>query len=94
MKKKLLLAVFAIAILVGAAVNVYLGKLSDKMSKTKLPTHIDLPCDDAGLAKDSIILLEQIRTLDKRRLKERIGELPTDTMKKVNQMQKVKIYRG
>ena len=55
-----------------------------KINKAKLPTHIELPIGDFGLQKDSVILLEQIRTLDKRRLKERIGELPEITMSKVD----------
>jgi mRNA interferase MazF len=57
--------------------------VTSKINKAKLPTHIELP-SAYGLAKDSVILLEQIRTLDKRRLKERIGELPPATMLRVN----------
>ena len=58
--------------------------VTSKINKAKLPTHIELPCANYGLAKDSVILLEQIRTLDKRRLKERIGELPAKTMRDVD----------
>jgi mRNA interferase MazF len=58
--------------------------VTSKINKAKLPTHIELPSSTFGLAKDSVILLEQIRTLDKRRLKERIGELPLSTMDKVD----------
>ena len=58
--------------------------VTSKINKAKLPTHIELPLGDFGLQKDSVILLEQIRTLDKRRLKERIGELPEFTMSKVD----------
>ncbi len=57
--------------------------ITSKINKAKLPTHIELP-SAYGLAKDSVILMEQIRTLDKKRLKERIGELPPATMTKVN----------
>lgn len=57
--------------------------VTSKLNKAKLPTHIELP-SAYGLAKDSVILLEQIRTLDKKRLKERIGALPPSTMTKVN----------
>ena len=57
--------------------------VTSKINKAKLPTHIELP-SAYGLAKDSVILLEQIRTIDKRRLKERIGELPPSTMNRVN----------
>ncbi|MGN0817595.1 MAG: type II toxin-antitoxin system PemK/MazF family toxin [Candidatus Coproplasma sp.] len=58
--------------------------VTSKINKAKLPTHIELPSNSYGLAKDSVILLEQIRTLDKRRLKERIGELPAATMSQVD----------
>ncbi|MDE7301065.1 MAG: type II toxin-antitoxin system PemK/MazF family toxin [Clostridia bacterium] len=58
--------------------------VTSKINKAKLPTHIELPVGDFGLAKDSVILLEQIRTLDKRRLKEKIGELPSVTMTRVD----------
>ena len=58
--------------------------VTSKLTKAKLPTHIELSGNEYGLSKDSVILLEQIRTLDKRRLKDRIGELPNSTMRKVN----------
>ena len=58
--------------------------VTSKLNKAKLPTHIELNAHEYGLNKDSVILLEQIRTLDKRRLKERIGELPLPMMKRVN----------
>lgn len=58
--------------------------VTSRLTKAKLPTHIELCAHEYGLAKDSVILLEQIRTLDKRRLKERIGELPKQTMLKVD----------
>ena len=64
--------------------TVIAAAITSKVSKTKLPTHIDIMGSHVGLAKDSVILLEQIRTLDKRRLKERIGELPPATMVRVN----------
>ncbi len=58
--------------------------VTSRLTKAKLPTHIEISANDFGLNKDSVILLEQIRTLDKRRLKERIGELSPVTMRKVN----------
>ena len=59
--------------------------VTSKINKAKLPTHISLPADKYGLNKDSVVLLEQIRTLDKKRLKEKIGELPISMMTKVNE---------
>ncbi len=64
--------------------TVIAAAVTSKINKAKLPTHIELPSSSFGLQKDSVILLEQIRTLDKRRLKERIGELSTATMTKVD----------
>lgn len=58
--------------------------VTSKINKAKLPTHIELPSNLYGLNKDSVILLEQLRTLDKRRLREKIGELSFDTMNKVD----------
>ena len=59
--------------------TVIAAAVTSKINKAKLPTHIELP-SAYGLAKDSVIL----RTIDKRRLKERIGELPPSTMNRVN----------
>ena len=64
--------------------TVIAAAVTSKINKAKLPTHIELPTGSYGLAKDSVILLEQIRTLDKRRLKERIGELNETTMTRVD----------
>ena len=59
--------------------------ITSQLGKAKLPTHITLPAGEFGLPKDSVVLLEQIRTLDKRRLKEKIGELPLNLMSRVNE---------
>ena len=64
--------------------TVIAAAVTSKMTKAKLPTHIELERGEFGLLKDSVILLEQIRTLDKRRLKERIGELSPLKMQKVD----------
>ena len=64
--------------------TVIAAAITSKMSKNKLPTHIDVSAPEVGLAKDSVILLEQIRTLDKQRLKEKMGHLDDATMRVVN----------
>ena len=64
--------------------TVIAAAITSRMGKTRLPTHIDVFADRAGLAKDSVILLEQIRTLDKRRLKEKMGHLDESLMREVN----------
>ena len=58
--------------------------ITSQMSKTKLPTHIELDRVE-GLPKDSVVLLEQIRTLDKRRLKEKICDISQFKMAEINQ---------
>ena len=64
--------------------TVIAAAITSRMGKTRLPTHIDIYADKVGLAKDSVILLEQIRTLDKRRLKEKMGHLDDEVMTHVN----------
>ena len=64
--------------------TVIAAAITSRMSKTRLPTHIDIYAERAGLARDSVILLEQIRTLDKRRLRERMGHLDGEVMARVN----------
>ena len=54
------------------------------MNKAKLPTHIELSARRYHMVKDSVILLEQLRTIDKKRLKERMGELDTPSMNRVD----------
>ncbi|MBE6662489.1 MAG: type II toxin-antitoxin system PemK/MazF family toxin [Ruminococcaceae bacterium] len=64
--------------------TVIAAAITSRMSKTHLPTHIDIYAERAGLAKDSVVLLEQIRTLDKRRLREKMGHLDDEMMGVVN----------
>ena len=64
--------------------TVIAAAITSRMGKTRLPTHIDIYADRVGLAKDSVILLEQIRTLDKRRLREKMGHLDETVMAEVN----------
>ena len=64
--------------------TVIAAAITSKKHKAKLPTHISVNADECGLSKDSVVLLEQIRTLDKQRLKERMGNLPEDDMDRIN----------
>ena len=57
---------------------------TSKLTKAKLPTHIELPHATTPMPKDSVVLLEQIRTIDKSRIKEKIGEVPPDIMRQIN----------
>ncbi|MBQ7383658.1 MAG: type II toxin-antitoxin system PemK/MazF family toxin [Clostridia bacterium] len=64
--------------------TVIAAAITSRLGKTRLPTHIDIYADKVGLAKDSVVLLEQVRTLDKRRLKEKMGHLDEGLMTEVN----------
>ena len=59
--------------------------ITSQINKAKLPTHIEISAEEYGLTKDSVILLEQIRTIDKRRLREKIGHLDETLMELVNE---------
>ena len=64
--------------------TVIAAAITSQRDKTNLPTHIRVDAGGCGLAKDSIVLLEQIRTIDKQRLKERMGSLDLPSMDKVD----------
>ena len=59
--------------------------ITSQLNKAKMPTHIELDANEYGLSKDSVVLAEQIRTIDKKRLKEKIGHLDDELMTRVNQ---------
>ena len=64
--------------------TVIAAAITSQTGKGRLPTHIELSARSYGLSRDSVILLEQIRTLDKSRLRERMGQLDAPTMDRVN----------
>ncbi len=59
--------------------------ITSQINKAKMPTHIELDANEYGLSKDSVVLAEQIRTIDKKRLKEKIGHLDGELMNRVNE---------
>lgn len=65
--------------------TVIVAAITSQINKAKLPTHVEIRAGEHGLNKDSVILLEQLRTVDKRRLKERIGRMDEEAMEKVNE---------
>lgn len=65
--------------------TVIAAAITSQINKAKLPTHIEISAQEYGLQKDSVILLEQIRTIDKKRLREKIGHLDEELMDKVNE---------
>ena len=64
--------------------TIIVAAITSQINKAKLPTHIELSCDKYGLPKDSVVLLEQVRTLDKRRLREKIGSVDSGKMESIN----------
>lgn len=64
--------------------TVIVSAITSQLGKAKLPTHIELSAEKYHLPKDSVALLEQIRTLDKRRLREKVTTLSSDKMREVN----------
>ena len=64
--------------------TVIVAAITAKISKAKLPTHVEIKKEAVGLSRDSVILLEQIRTIDKIRLEDKIGELDSEMMDVVN----------
>lgn len=64
--------------------TVICAAITSQINKAKLPTHIEVPCKRYSLVKDSVVLLEQVRTIDKRRLREKIGHFDDELMERVN----------
>lgn len=64
--------------------TVICAAITSKMNKAKLPTHIELDSHRYEMVKDSVVLLEQLRTIDKKRLKDKVCHLDQDIMEKVN----------
>ena len=60
--------------------TIIVAAVTSQTSKAKLPTHVELTASQGGLSKNSVVLLEQLRTIDKQRLKERIGSLSDSQM--------------
>ncbi len=65
--------------------TVIVAAITSQISKAKLPTHVEISAKQFNLDKDSVILLEQLRTIDKRRLKEKITHLSEEVMTKVDE---------
>ena len=64
--------------------TVICAAITSQMHKAKLPTHVELNCQDYDLAKDSVVLLEQLRTIDKKRLKDKVCHLDNQILMKVD----------
>lgn len=64
--------------------TVICAAITSRMNKAKLPTHVEIKAEDYGIVKDSVILLEQVRTIDKSRLKEKVCHLNNEILEKIN----------
>ncbi|TJX15191.1 type II toxin-antitoxin system PemK/MazF family toxin [Tissierella creatinini] len=71
--------------------TIIIAAITSQINKARLPTHIEINATDFGLPKDSVVLLEQIRTIDKKRLREKIGRFDEDMMKSVDEALRVSI---
>ena len=74
--------------------TVIAAAITSQTGKARLPTHISLSGHDVGLSRDSIVLLEQIRTIDKRRLKEHMGQLDDNAMRRVDEALQISFGLG
>ena len=66
--------------------------LTSQLQKARLPTHVTIRAGETGLSRDSVAMAEQLRTLDKRRLGERIGRLPEEEMLRVDEALRVSLH--
>lgn len=71
--------------------TVIISAITSQINKAKLPTHIEISAPEYGLPKDSVVLLEQIRTIDKKRLREKIGHFDDEMMARVDECLKISI---
>jgi len=71
--------------------TVIVSAITSQINKAKLPTHVEISSEEYGLNKDSVVLLEQVRALDKRRLKEKIGHMTDEDMIKVDVALKISL---
>ncbi len=74
--------------------TVIVSAVTSQIGKAKIPTHVELKKDEYGLKADSVVLLEQIRTLDKQRLKQKIGGLSASKMMEVNKAMLISLGFG
>jgi mRNA interferase MazF len=71
--------------------TIIIAAITSQINKAKLPTHVEISSEEYGLNKDSVILLEQVRTIDKRRLKDKIGHISDLLMNEVDDALKISL---
>ena len=71
--------------------TIIIAAITSQINKAKLPTHVEISAPEYGLPKDSVVLLEQVRTIDKKRLREKIGRFNDEMMAEVNECLKISV---
>ncbi|TFZ41172.1 type II toxin-antitoxin system PemK/MazF family toxin [Soehngenia longivitae] len=71
--------------------TVIVAAITSQINKARLPTHVEITAQDFGLPKDSVVLLEQIRTIDKKRLREKVGKFDDEMMEKIDTALKISV---
>jgi mRNA interferase MazF len=71
--------------------TIIVAAITSQINKAKLPTHVEISAPEYGLPKDSVVLLEQVRTIDKKRLREKIGRFNDEMMEKVDDCLKISL---
>jgi mRNA interferase MazF len=71
--------------------TVICAAITSKMNKAKLPTHVEIDCKNCEIVKDSVILMEQLRTIDKSRLRERVGHLGGSDLERVERALRISL---
>jgi len=71
--------------------TIIVAAITSQINKARLPTHIEIIAPDFGLPKDSVVLLEQIRTIDKKRLREKLGRFNEELMRTVDEAIKISV---
>lgn len=74
--------------------TVIAAAITSQQSKANIPTHISIGCETCGLAKNSVVLLEQVRTIDKKRLKEKMGSVSSSAMSRIDQAISISLGLG
>ncbi len=74
--------------------TIIISAITSQINKAKLPTHVEITAQDYGLPKDSVVLLEQIRTIDKKRLREKIGRFDDLLMRSIDDALRISIGLG
>ena len=71
--------------------TIIIAAITSQINKAKLPTHVEINAPEYGLPRDSVVLMEQVRTIDKKRLREKIGRFNDEMMVEVNECLKISL---